>query len=90
MAQARLVLENPRSASRTLTDVAYACGFGQPSQLTQVFRSQFGIPPASIVIGTKPVRHEWMESSAAAPDMVAPRPSVFDKPRQVKCQLLHD
>jgi len=44
-AHARMTLDDPRNASRSLTDVAYDCGFSRPSQLTQVFRAHFGMPP---------------------------------------------
>ncbi len=45
LALACRTLHDPRNASRTLTDVAYECGFSRPSHMTQVFRTQLGITP---------------------------------------------
>ena len=61
-AHVRQMLEDPRNATRSLTDVAYACGFSRPSQLTQVFRAQFGVTP----------------SEYRALQLAAPRPPALD------------
>lgn len=45
LALARRKLEGPANAARTLTDLAYECGFSRPSQMTQLFRAQFGMTP---------------------------------------------
>lgn len=61
LAMARRALDDPLNAARTLTDVAYECGFSRPSHLTQVFRTQLGITPGEY-------RHQKSQSLIAALD----------------------
>lgn len=52
-AHARLILSDPRNSTRSLTDVAYDSGFSRPSQLTQVFRTHFGVSPSEYRAGVQ-------------------------------------
>lgn len=41
----RQALEDPAQASRTVTDIAYSCGFSDVSHFTRRFKAQFGCSP---------------------------------------------
>jgi AraC family transcriptional regulator, positive regulator of tynA and feaB len=52
----RMDIEDPRSAGRTISDIAYAHGFGNISSFNRAFRARFGFSPRAL-------RNEsWMTS----------------------------
>jgi AraC family transcriptional regulator, positive regulator of tynA and feaB len=44
----RMDLEDPESASRSISDIAYAHGFGNISSFNRAFRARFGFAPRSL------------------------------------------
>jgi len=42
---ARAMLEEPRNAQRSISDIAHACGFSEASALSRAFRQHYGMTP---------------------------------------------
>ena len=61
LTEACRLLENPGT---TVTDVAYAVGFNDPSYFARIFKQRIGTPP-SMVIGQKNVRADTAETDSS-------------------------
>lgn len=48
VAKARALLEDPRSASRTILSIALECGFPEASALNRAFRQEYGLRPGDV------------------------------------------
>jgi AraC-like DNA-binding protein len=48
LARAHRLLGNPRCDGRTISDIAFACGFGDLSYFNRVFRRRYGATPSEI------------------------------------------
>ena len=45
---ARAMLQEPRNAQRSISDIAHACGFSEASALSRAFRQHYGMTPGQV------------------------------------------
>lgn len=48
LARAFRMLQNPRHASRSISAIAYDCGFGDVTHFNRIFRRLYGMPPRDV------------------------------------------
>jgi AraC-like DNA-binding protein len=48
LARVHRMLSDPRFAGRTISSIAFACGFGDLSYFNRVFRRQYGVTPSDL------------------------------------------